>query len=75
MQDQNNNQDQRLEQFYKLESPPKEKKKGRKGLKIWIIVIAVSYTHLDVYKRQRRPCPENYHHSQDIGSLGLYHAG
>lgn len=40
MQDQNNNQDQRLEQFYKLESPPKEKKKGRKGLKIWIIVIA-----------------------------------
>lgn len=44
MQDQNNNQDQRLEQFYKLESPPKEKKKGRKGLKIWIIVITCVIT-------------------------------
>ncbi|MGI6732847.1 MAG: signal peptide peptidase SppA [Anaerovoracaceae bacterium] len=40
MQDQNQEQqEQKLEQFYTLESPPKGKRKGRKGLKIWLIVL------------------------------------
>jgi len=38
-QNQNNNQEQDLEQIYKLESAPKSKKNGRKGLKIWLIII------------------------------------
>ncbi len=43
MEDQNqaNNQDPSMEQFYTLESAPKSTKKGRvhKGLKIWLIII------------------------------------
>ena len=43
MEDQNQGytQDQGMEQFYKLESAPKNKKKGRirNGLKIWLIIV------------------------------------
>ncbi|HZK02169.1 MAG TPA: signal peptide peptidase SppA [Anaerovoracaceae bacterium] len=39
MKDQNNAQMEQMEQIYKFD-PPKEKKKGRRGLKIWLIVLA-----------------------------------
>ena len=37
MQDQN--QDQSMEQIYRFESPSENEKRGRKGLKIWIIIL------------------------------------